>query len=120
MLDRFSFERQELGQDVFLSDVIAAAQAVAGVDYVDVLVFGGIPEKKADIDDQNQPIRRLLTPQEMSKTVASFLAAAPTPNKLPWRIRVQLAGFEAGTMRPAQLAYLSPTVADTLVVNQIH
>jgi predicted phage baseplate assembly protein len=119
MLDRFSFERQELGQPIYLSDVVATAQSVAGVEYVEVTACGGIPEKKADVDSQGDPIRRLLTPQEISDAVAAFVSQAKTPAALPWRIRVQLAGFDSGTMRPAQLAYLTPTVADTLVVNQI-
>jgi Baseplate J-like protein len=44
VLDRFSFENQDLGEDVFLSDAINAIQAVRGVVYVDVDIFDAISE----------------------------------------------------------------------------
>ncbi len=45
LLDTFSFERRDLGQDVLLSEVIGAIQGVMGVDYVDVDAVAGIPER---------------------------------------------------------------------------
>ena len=45
LLETFSFERRDLGQDVVLSEVISAMQAVPGVAYVDVDVLGGHPRK---------------------------------------------------------------------------
>ncbi|MFE5871581.1 putative baseplate assembly protein [Streptomyces roseifaciens] len=45
--DTLGFARAELAQPVHLSTAVAAAQAVPGVDHVDVDVFGGIPD---DID----------------------------------------------------------------------
>jgi predicted phage baseplate assembly protein len=44
LLDRFSFARMDLGENVFLSDAIDAVQAVRGVVYVDVDVFATIEE----------------------------------------------------------------------------
>jgi predicted phage baseplate assembly protein len=46
LLDRFSFESTDLGQDVLLSDAIDAIQAVRGVIYVDVDVFDKVSEEK--------------------------------------------------------------------------
>ncbi|SHF09948.1 putative baseplate assembly protein [Streptoalloteichus hindustanus] len=43
LLDRLGFRRRELGQPAYLSEVLAAAQAVSGVDAVDVDVFTGVP-----------------------------------------------------------------------------
>jgi hypothetical protein len=118
LLDTFSFERRELGQDVLLSEVIAAIQSVPGVVYVDVDAFGGVPEKKTDIRE-GKPIRRLLTPKEISDEAVTFVQQS-LPAKLPQpRVQVNLADFDEGAMRPAQLAYLTPTVADTLVLNQV-
>ncbi len=118
LLETFSFERRELGQDVHLTEVIAAIQSIRGVAYVDVDVFGSIPEKKPDTDSQGRPIRRLLTPEEISAAASAFLIAGSTgqPGK---PVRANLAGFEEGTLRPAQLAYLTPDVPDALVLNQI-
>ena len=119
LLDTFSFERCDLGQDVLLSEVIATIQAVRGVAYVDVDVFGSIPEKKSDQDSQGHPIRRLLTPQEIADEAQIFLTASNLNERPEKRVSVNLAGFEGGAMHPAQLAYLTPDVADTLVLNQI-
>jgi hypothetical protein len=119
LLDTFSFERRELGQDVLLSEAIATIQSVPGVAYVDVDAFGGIPEKKTDTNDEGKPIRRLLTPKEISDEAATFVRQS-LPAELPQpRVRVNLADFDEDAMRPAQLAYLPPIPADMLVLNQI-
>src|SRR5205823_4370621 len=41
LLDKFSFDNRDLGEPAFLSELVAAIQAVAGVEYVDVDSFGG-------------------------------------------------------------------------------
>lgn len=119
LYDTFSFERRELAQDVWLSQVIAAVQSVRGVAYVDVEVLGGIPEKKTVTGDQGRPIRRLLTPTEMASEAAAFIDQEAATDHPQSRVRANLAGFERGAMRPAQLVFLTPAVADTLVLNQI-
>jgi predicted phage baseplate assembly protein len=43
LLEAFGFASRDLAQDAYLSEVIALAAAVPGVDYVDVDVFDGIP-----------------------------------------------------------------------------
>jgi hypothetical protein len=45
LLDTFSFERRELGQDVLLSEVISAIQAVEGVAFVDVDILESLSEE---------------------------------------------------------------------------
>ena len=44
LLDAFSFDRRDLAEDVVLSQILAAAQSVAGVDYLDVDGLTTIPE----------------------------------------------------------------------------
>lgn len=121
LLDVFSFERRELGQDVFVSEVISAIQSVRGVEYVDVDVLGGIPEKETFGTE-----RRQLSPQEINQRVQAFIAqqqATTATNGVPRGPRppvgVNLAAFDASGMRPAQLAYFTPTVTDTIVLNQV-
>lgn len=145
LLDAFGFENRELGQDVVLSEVISVMQAVPGVAYVDVDAFGGIPEKIAEHDGN----RRLLTPDEVSEAVTclttewshedmdthcEFASADVECEKyrkckkfgnlrrnssVKQRLSVNLADYEQGAIRPAQLAFLSPDVPDTLILNQI-
>jgi hypothetical protein len=114
LLDAFSFERRELGQDVLLSEVISVMQGVRGVAYVDVDIFGGIPEKKAEEGE-----RRLLTPEEISGEVEDLVNASLEKKRPDSRLKVNLADYEEGTIRPAQIAFLSSDVPATLILNQI-
>lgn len=142
LLDQFSFERRELGQDVLLSEVISVMQSVAGVAYVDVNAFGGIPEKQpltaAEIklltNHDSPPLpdnRRLLTPDEIADEVSKIISRiqhlteeqlkalpAGEPFLVPQRLVVDLPEQEQ-FIRPAQLAILSPDVPATLILNQI-
>lgn len=109
LLDTFSFDRRELGQDALLSEAVSAIQAARGVSYVDVNIFGGVPEKTVDLASGT---RRLQTPQEILKAVQDLNAPAP-------RVAVSLADLEKGVIHPAQQAYLTPEVPATLILNQI-
>lgn len=120
LLDAFSFERRELGQDVLLSELISVMQAVPGVAYVDVDTLRGVPEK---ILDKGQ--RRLLTPAEIADCVTGPLKDAqekvicPARAEPLSRLVVNLAGNDSGALIPAQLAFLTPGVPETLILNQI-
>ncbi len=119
LLDTFSFERRELAEDVLLSEAISAMQSVKGVAHVDVDLLRGIPEKTAD--ERNPGQRRLLTPTEIVAKINEPLrdALGKVIKEPLSRVTVNLAGFEAGVIRPAQLAYLTPDVPETLILNQI-
>ncbi|MGZ4990767.1 MAG: putative baseplate assembly protein [Methylobacter sp.] len=118
LLDTFSFERRELGQDVLLSEVISVIQAVRGVAYVDVDKLRGIPEKIVDQLHGGQ--RRLLTPAEIADVVSQSedKSESPIEDPLP-RIPVYLAGRLEDTIYPAQLAFLAPEIPATLNLKQI-
>ena len=117
LLDRFGFERRMLGQDALLSEVISTIQAVEGVAYVDIELLGGIPEKT---DDEAYPgKRRLRTPSEILEEIGKL----SNSGELLQRIVVNLADVVTDNanqpIRPAQLAFLSPDLADTLILNRI-
>lgn len=109
LLNTFSFENRELGQDVMLSEIISATQNVRGVAYVDVDVFGGVPEKQLSDDKAS---RQLLTPAD----IASKIQSLTSPKG---RLNVNLADFESGLIHPAQIAFITPDVPATLILNQI-
>jgi hypothetical protein len=113
LLDAFSFERRELGQDALLSEAISVMQSVVGVEYVDVDTFGGVSEKRAD----STGARRLRTPAEIADEVQVIveLSGSQGPEH---RVGVNLADFEGQDLRPAQLAYLSPLLPATLILNE--
>lgn len=115
LLAAFSFERRELGQDAVLGEVISVLQQVPGVVYVDVDTFGGLPER---IVDPQTGRRRPQTPEELIAAVKALVEASETTGRPPTRVTARLAGRENGTLRPAQLAYLTPAVPETLILTQ--
>lgn len=112
---KFGFRKRALGQPALLCEIIACIQAIEGVAYVDVDAFGGVPEK---VTDQNGT-RRLQTLEELAATVQEIVtppAGSPGPSHA---VTSSLAGFEGGALSPAQLAIFTPSVQDTIVLNQI-
>jgi hypothetical protein len=143
VLDRFSFAARDLGRPAFLSEALAAMQGVAGVDYVDVDVFAGVP---GDID-----------PTELVSIVDSLAVANGCVPAFPARFEevrhdvvagetlTSLAQLNGTTVEellrlnpdvdtaelgerslvvrrgilPAQLAILSPAVPETLILRRI-
>jgi hypothetical protein len=110
LLDTFGFQKRALGQPVLLSEVISSIQKIDGVTYADVDAFGGIPEKKAA-----DGTRQSLTPEEIATEVKQIVER----NSPAQRVDVNLADFESGALRPAQLAILTDAVPDTLILNQM-
>ena len=120
LLEKFSFEARELGQDVLLGEVIATIQAVPGVAYVDVDLLRGVPEKKG-----NEKGERILnTLDDISKIIISDASKGASTSgdvsiaKPQARLCVNFAGNKGG-IYPAQLAFLTPAVPSTLILNQI-
>jgi hypothetical protein len=112
LLDMFSFKRRELGQDAVLSEVMGTIQRVDGVDYLDVDTFGGIPEKT---DESGQ--RRVRTRDEIVNE-ARMLEQSQTDEPLQ-RVAVEAAGSDDSSIHPAQLAFLTPRVPETLILKEI-
>ncbi len=110
LLDTLSFENRELGQDVVLSAVISAIQSVAGAAYVDVDLLGGVSEKNET--------GTLRTPKEIAGEVQRMIAKSKTTGPTP-RVKVNLAEAVNGVVRPAQLAFLTPDVEATLILNEV-
>ncbi|HEX2739079.1 MAG TPA: putative baseplate assembly protein, partial [Rubrobacter sp.] len=113
LLETFGFEQRDLGQDALLSEVISTIQHVPGVAYVDVDTFGGIPEKTVDVATG---LRRVLLPSEIEAEITRLTQSEEQPYQ---RVRVDLAGSSGISIRPAQLAFLTPLVPDTLILKEI-
>jgi predicted phage baseplate assembly protein len=100
LLERFGFDRRELGQSVYLSEVQSAVQKVRGVVSVDVDVLGHVAET--------------ITPADLA-TLGDKLKPAD-------RVPAELAHLDKGpppVIRPAQLALLSPAIPDTLILHEV-
>ena len=98
LLDAFGFDRVALGDDLLLATAIRTIQSVAGVAYTDVDVFATISE--ADV-------------------LAGFAEPAAAHLGLADRLTLEPARMIGRTLRPAQLAYLTPDVPDTLILQEI-
>jgi predicted phage baseplate assembly protein len=105
LLDRFGYDRRDLGQDVVLGEVISAVQAVPGVAWATVDALATVPEG--------------ITPADLA-ALAGTLSQAPPP-RIPMALaRPQPDSKEPPrTLLPAQLAVLSPRVPDTLILKEI-
>jgi hypothetical protein len=114
LLEKFGFERQELGQDVELSEVTSAIQQVPGVAYVDVGVFGRVAEKVDGVTG-----RRLLLPGEIASHVQNLESESRRQGRPRRRIDVELARLVNGSIRPAQIAFLTSKVPETLILKEI-
>ncbi|HEX3577710.1 MAG TPA: putative baseplate assembly protein [Thermoanaerobaculia bacterium] len=101
LLETFGFARRDLGQDALDSEAISVIQAQAGVVYVDLDVFDSVSED----------------------ATAAKLAVLAGQAKLHHRIRAAKArpGAErrVSGILPAELAYLSAAVPDTLILTEL-
>lgn len=97
LLDTFGFDRRELGQNVYLSEIISVIQHVPGVDYVN------IESESFKLYNEND----ILTILNSGSTSS---LKEETPNNLP------IIYFP---VEPEQIAYLTPDVPDTLILKEL-
>ncbi|MHB8595725.1 MAG: putative baseplate assembly protein [Ktedonobacteraceae bacterium] len=124
LLDAFSFERRDLGQPVYQSEVLSVMQQVAGVVYVDLDILDAI--------NQLQLINALQQIQADQLNAANGGSQANNPSTANL---VKLLGLKnrkvvpsglarpdskhSGEILPAELVFLSLDVPDTLILNQL-
>ncbi|MFI0237704.1 putative baseplate assembly protein [Streptomyces sp. NPDC016845] len=146
LLARLGYAGRELGQSAHLSEVLAAAQAVPGVDHVDVDAFTGVPgsvtpaglEALGERLTAPQPVveARLARYEEELHRVArdgetlTYVAARHGISVAELlRLNPDITDtsplakgrsvFVFRGVRPAQLALLSPDVPDTLILKEV-
>jgi hypothetical protein len=105
LLTAFSFDNRDLGQDVMLSEVIRTIQNMPGVVYVRIDKFGAISLDLAGSDPKTLP--------------AKIVEAITKLDRPPGRLPVNPARIDGTTIRPAQIAYISPDLPETVLLTQI-
>ena len=128
LLEAFGFARQGLAQSVCLGQVVGLIQNIEGVAYVDVDTFGGLPEKVSYVDGSRHLPSQEAVRQWLTRSGRTLRPFAATNRQLAGTRRVEkpgdwveakAAGYDKGTLYPAQLAVFLPAVPDTLILNQI-
>ncbi|GAA3779217.1 hypothetical protein GCM10022403_012350 [Streptomyces coacervatus] len=147
LLRRLGYEGRELGQPARLSDLLATAHTVPGVDYVDVDVFTGVPASAtpkelaellahpgeprpsvpahpATYDEKIHTVRAA-----NGETLSEICHCYGIPLTQLLRLNPDITDtqrlhegrsvFVFRGIRPAQLALLSPRAADTLILTEV-
>ena len=121
LLKRFGYEVREFGQPVYPAEIVAAIQGAPGVSFVDLDALGGI-------DPDN-----LFEPDEINKSAPpsapAGAGAAPSAQKpgevKPVRVKgmkpivPRLARYAHHALQPAQIAYMTPELADLFILTEI-
>ncbi|MGW1748625.1 putative baseplate assembly protein [Streptomyces sp. NPDC002092] len=147
LLRRLGYEGRELGQPARLSDLLATAHTVPGVDYVDVDVFTGVPASATPAElaelltDPGEPRSSVpahpaaydekihIVRDEHGETLSSVCARYGIPLAELLRLNPDITDtrrlakgrsvYVFRGIRPAQLALLSPRAADTLILTEV-
>ncbi|MGW3119871.1 putative baseplate assembly protein [Streptomyces sp. NPDC001107] len=147
LLRRLGYEGRELGQPARLSDLLATAHTVPGVDYVDVDVFTGVPasitpKELAKLLTHPGPPRssvpahpaaydeRIHTVRDTNgETLSSVCAHYGIPLAELLRLNPDITDtrrlkkgrsvYVFRGIRPAQLTLLAPRAADTLILTEV-
>ncbi|MEU9894708.1 putative baseplate assembly protein [Streptomyces phaeochromogenes] len=147
LLRRLGYEGRELGQPARLSDILATAHQVPGVDYMDVDVFTGVPAsataeeltrllanpglpkasvpaRGATYDEKTYTVRA-----KDGETLSAICARHGVPLAELLRLNPDITDtrrlargrsvYVFRGIRPAQLALLSPKAADTLILTEV-
>lgn len=102
LLDAFSFDRRELGQSVFSSEVISTIQQVDGVSFVDLEIFDSVSESTGAADLTK------LAPTLQLKSYIDLKLARPRSGPAIGR-----------SIDPAQLAYLPLGMPEALMLKEM-
>jgi len=142
LLDVFNFDRRQLGQSMFQSEVLSVIQGIAGVDYVDLEVMGAVGQEKVlSAFDSFQP--QTPDPNEKEEEENPEEEKGETQEQEEAEEFLELLGLTGAndvilhlaqinphpidplnpqkspkSFLPAQLAFLSPDVPDTLIITE--
>ena len=104
LIERFRYERRELGQSIALSEVTSAIQGVPGVAAVNIIMFDSMCASDVDLDSS------------LRQKLASLGVGPPASS-----IEVRQVRIDPVTLKPlpAQLAFLSAELPDTLILSEV-
>ncbi|MGZ6367678.1 MAG: hypothetical protein ACXWPS_17170 [Ktedonobacteraceae bacterium] len=107
LLDTFGFERRELGQPMFRSEVLGTIQGIPGVDYVELEAMGGVdPDTLQNYLTTSDLIKalKLKPPKDVRPSLAQIHPQPIIPNQ---------------PFLPAQMAFVDSNVPETLILEEM-
>jgi len=110
LLQTFRFDARNLTQTAFLSEAIAAIQAVDGVAFVNVTVFDSVAQ-----DVSAASLLTLSSTLVLRRHVTAKPAYVDSSLVPPTNPGAQ----DLFQIRPAELVYLTPDIPDTLILTEI-
>jgi hypothetical protein len=110
LLDTFGFDQRNLGQTAFLSEAISAMQGVQGVAFVNVTIFDSVAQ-----DATVTALASLSSSLVRREHVSAKPARVDTSAGLPANPTTQ----DYFQIKPAEIAYLTPDIPDTLILTEI-
>lgn len=118
LLDTFSFERRELGQPVFESEVLSVIQAVAGVDYVELEILKAVDQSK--VISALDLFQRLSSSPEKADAEEDFLEKLGLIGHANVIVKpAQQNQKPPPQFLPAQFVFLTPDIPDTLIIREL-
>jgi len=99
LLKHFGFAERELAQDALASEALSVMQAQAGVAYADLDTFDAVGEDETNLGHLGASLT-------LKRRVKAYPARIDRHSAAP-------------VILPAQMAYLSPAIADTLILTEI-
>lgn len=122
LLAAFNFEKRNLGQPVYQSEVLSVMQQVMGVAYIDIDILDAITQQQLTValqQIQADTLQAANTSQQPANppdlaTLLNLKDRRVVPSAL-----ARPDSAHPGNILPAQLVFLSPEVQDTLILNQL-
>jgi Baseplate J-like protein len=130
LLNVFSFDNRDLGQSVFESEVIGVIQSVAGVDYVELEILAAVgqeaiidavdnpkpgPEEPDETEDEGESPEVERAEEFIEQLGLSTHQDVPVESARPDKNNI----LAISGIAPAQLAFLTPDVPDTVILTEL-
>lgn len=122
LLNAFGFDQRNLGQPVYESEVLSVIQQVPGVAYVDLDILDEVDQKKLipALDTiHQQELRAAINGTQPDETQDLIHLLHLKARKVITNHLARARRNQPGMFDPAQLAFLSADVPDTLIINEL-
>lgn len=124
LLNAFGFEQRDLGQPVYQSEVLSVVQQVPGVAFVEMEILDAVAQSdlvQALDKIHQQELHEAVSGQKLGEFATQGLLDLLHLDRrqvVPASLARPVSN-QAGVFTPAQLVFLTPDIADTLIINEL-